>query len=289
MSFSDAELVALVDAGVTAAQLVAAIIAGREANRAKRAARLAGKMNEADSVRVADPDTSPGRAVTAAPPVSVGGPVKDRARRAAMLSSALRPAARRVLGQLIEHHNLRTGRCDPSVGRIAGILGLSDRSVRRALAQLEAGGLVARVIHGGQRHANAYRLDFAAMDRMGLGGGAATRTLESADPDSGVRQNLPRNLKPSGREERPQRAKLPDRRQGFLPLPIPGGRANVAAGQAEARVWRDIRHRWGDSETALSVVIGLDQAVFSEAHGRERDRPGTGIGVIERALRAVGG
>lgn len=331
MSFSDAELVALVGAGVTAAQLVAAIIAGREDARARRAARKAAKMNEADSIVVRDaldarhPDSgrvrvavpSPGQVAVVASEISVGGPVKDRARRAAMLTTALRPGARRVLGQLIEHHNLRTGRCDPSVGRMAGLVGLSARSVRRAIAQLEAAGLVARLIHGGQRHANAYRLDFDAMARLGLVGGTrqvvpakmndadsgtVTRTRESADPDSRVRQNLPRNLKPSEHQEKPVRARpnqpagarqkdrAPDRRQGWLPLPIPGGadRASVADGQAEKRVWQAMQGRWGRSETALALVLGLDAAVFEGAHAAERDRPGAGIGVIERALKVAG-
>lgn len=43
-----------------------------------------------------------------------------------------------VLLALADHHNQETGRCDPSVNRLCKTTGLSERSVRNGLRELEA-------------------------------------------------------------------------------------------------------------------------------------------------------
>lgn len=59
-------------------------------------------------------------------------------------------AALAVLAVLLAHRHGRAGRCDPSVPRIASMTGLSERTVQRTLQEVEALGLVTRVLRPGQ-------------------------------------------------------------------------------------------------------------------------------------------
>lgn len=66
-----------------------------------------------------------------------------------------------VLFHLAHCHNHETGRCDPSQEYLSSITGMGLRTVRRHLASLEAGGLIARQkrgIEGGGRVSDWYTL-----------------------------------------------------------------------------------------------------------------------------------
>lgn len=72
--------------------------------------------------------------------------------------------ARAVGGALIEHFNKRTGQCDPSIERLARMLGMGRSAVVEATAELcemdkttgQSLGLFVRVTHGGRSHRTAY-------------------------------------------------------------------------------------------------------------------------------------
>jgi DNA-binding transcriptional MocR family regulator len=72
------------------------------------------------------------------------------------LSEDLSPTSRRVAAALIEHFNRRTGRCDPSLARLAALLGVDRRTVIRAVRELTKKGYVVRTRHGGYNHRNSY-------------------------------------------------------------------------------------------------------------------------------------
>jgi hypothetical protein len=72
------------------------------------------------------------------------------------LSEDLSPTSRRVAAALIEHFNRRTGRCDPSLARLATLLGVDRRTVIRAVRELTKKGYVVRTRHGGFNHRNSY-------------------------------------------------------------------------------------------------------------------------------------
>lgn len=72
------------------------------------------------------------------------------------LSDDLSPTSRRVAAALIEHFNRRTGRCDPSLTRLAAVLGVDRRTVIRAVRELTKKGYVVRTRHGGYNHRNSY-------------------------------------------------------------------------------------------------------------------------------------
>jgi len=60
-----------------------------------------------------------------------------------------------VLVGLADFHNGKTGQCDPSIAEVAELIGLGATTIRRAIRQLEAGGLltVSGTLGGRQQHA----------------------------------------------------------------------------------------------------------------------------------------
>jgi hypothetical protein len=79
----------------------------------------------------------------------------------------LRPSDRRVAVTLIEHFNRRTGRCDPSLERIARLLGVCTRTVIRSTQRLEAAGLFRKVRHGGYSNRNSYVPNWSRLAELG--------------------------------------------------------------------------------------------------------------------------
>jgi DNA-binding MarR family transcriptional regulator len=83
--------------------------------------------------------------------------------------------ARLVLLCLANRHNQETGRCDPSIATICKDTGLSERSVRQGLRQLEAEGLIStvhrvqRTGRGKRNISNRYRLKGGAQYAGGMG------------------------------------------------------------------------------------------------------------------------
>lgn len=65
-------------------------------------------------------------------------------------------ATRRVAGAIIDHFNKRTGQCDPSIERLATLLGIDRATVIRATEALHELGFIEKVSHGGKAHRAAY-------------------------------------------------------------------------------------------------------------------------------------
>jgi hypothetical protein len=78
------------------------------------------------------------------------------AHKAINLTSDLSGTDKRVAGAIIDSFNRKTGQCDPSLGRIAGLLGISRRTVIRAVQRLEKLRLLRKRRHGGHSHRNSY-------------------------------------------------------------------------------------------------------------------------------------
>jgi DNA-binding MarR family transcriptional regulator len=66
-----------------------------------------------------------------------------------------------VLGQLLDHYNGGSGRCDPGQETLAEELGLTDRTVRNALAELQAAGFVKAVRRA--HRSNTYVINLEAI------------------------------------------------------------------------------------------------------------------------------
>ena len=102
------------------------------------------------------------------------------------LDTEMTPAEQAVLAVLIEHANPKTGQCNPSVTRIAKGVSRHRRTVFRALAGLQAKGLIDNLAknHNGARRrvSNAYQVTWEklrgtldAREAFGWHQGAAKR------------------------------------------------------------------------------------------------------------------
>lgn len=77
------------------------------------------------------------------------------------------PTRKAVLVSLADRHNKDTGRCDPSIARIAAETEFSERAVRKALSDLEEMGLIEREERrraDGSRRTYSYRFPHVAAD-----------------------------------------------------------------------------------------------------------------------------
>jgi hypothetical protein len=88
------------------------------------------------------------------------------AHKAINLATDLSNSEKRVAGAIIDHFNRRTGQCDPSLDRIAGLIGMSRRTVIRAISRLVKFGYFRRVRHGGHFHRNSYEPVWSRFSRV---------------------------------------------------------------------------------------------------------------------------
>jgi DNA-binding transcriptional MocR family regulator len=78
------------------------------------------------------------------------------AHKAISLAEDLTGTEKRVAATIIDHFNRKTGRCDPALGSIARLLGVSRRTVIRAVGSLVLKGYIRKTRHGGYFHRNSY-------------------------------------------------------------------------------------------------------------------------------------
>ena len=79
----------------------------------------------------------------------------SKAYQVLLLISDLAPSERKVGGILLKHFNRKSGRCDPSINRIADFAGLDRSTVINAIKSLVARGLFQKIVHGGRNQAAA--------------------------------------------------------------------------------------------------------------------------------------
>lgn len=100
----------------------------------------------------------------------VAPPVRDNditfAHKALNIVPGLTDAARRVAGAIIDHFNKRTGQCDPSIERLATMLGVDRATVIRATEKLHAAGLIEKISHGGNSHRTCYLPNWAQFNAV---------------------------------------------------------------------------------------------------------------------------
>lgn len=78
--------------------------------------------------------------------------------QAANTHPKISPLALKVFFRLLDHHNMKTGQCNPSMGTLAEALGASERGVRGAIRQLEKHGLITTDPGGGRHQSNSYTI-----------------------------------------------------------------------------------------------------------------------------------
>jgi len=217
-------------AAIVLAELARQRAEARVRRRCERA--VAAALFPVAEKRTPESDFTPTSKADSAEPLPRSAPIKSAARHGLVTTRRLRPAARAVGARLVEHLSLSSGRCDPSVGRLAADLQLTTVSVRRAIRELEAAQLLRREIHAGRGWSNRYILDLEAMAGLvepivAKADSAENRTPESLKPDSGVRLNgIHKQNSVAGVR---QCARPLDPRQPQMLLPIRGQVAEQAA------------------------------------------------------------
>lgn len=78
------------------------------------------------------------------------------AHKALNIVAGLTEATKRVAAAVIDHFNKRSGQCDPSIERLATLLGIDRATVIRATEKLHELGFIEKVSHGGKAHRAAY-------------------------------------------------------------------------------------------------------------------------------------
>lgn len=78
------------------------------------------------------------------------------AHKAISLSEELSGTEKRVAAVIVDHFNRKTGQCDPALDSIAKLLGVSRRTIIRAIGTLVRKGYFQKTRHGGKFHRNSY-------------------------------------------------------------------------------------------------------------------------------------
>lgn len=102
------------------------------------------------------------------------------------LLDCLSATEKRVGIAIVDSFNRRTGQCDPGFDRIAHLLGISRRTVIRAVNRLESARVLVRRRHGGNSHRNSYEPNWLQFRQEEAGWSARKRTrhwLDSVEPD----------------------------------------------------------------------------------------------------------
>lgn len=222
--------------------------------------------------------------------------------KALSLASGLNENDRRVGATLLEHFNRRTGRCDPSLGRIAHLLDIDIRTVIRSVRHLEEADLLRKHRHGGNLNRNQYDPNWLKLSELEAAWNArfkgfSTPTSRSRsqgqdchlDGDSSVTQTYPINNLPKATcsGSHPSRSNGP----GFhsnapRPTTPPTIRSSIAMRSAAERRWNDklLRRFISQPMTFADIVKGIDRAMQEAATDAELARPGAGFTYIMETL-----
>lgn len=173
----------------------------------------------------------------------------------------LSPAARRVGHELLQRVDRNTGLCWPSQERIAAALGLSDRSVRTAIAQLKALGFL--TWKASRRATNVYCLAVKALAAAAERLKASLRSQPRQDTQAEARAWA----KPSAEEAQIKPGKiLPPIQPYHLPL---------KAKQHSATLWQRLQNL---EPSILTAIVGTasEDDINTAAHF-EALKGGSGI------------
>jgi hypothetical protein len=96
-------------------------------------------------------------------------------------ANALSCTAKIVGSRIAMHHNIETGRCDPSIGMLVSGTGMSESTVRRAIRELEEAGW-AHVDRTRGRHSNSFELQTPTLSDMEGFNPVNDDSVEGANP-----------------------------------------------------------------------------------------------------------
>jgi DNA-binding transcriptional regulator YhcF (GntR family) len=212
------------------------------------------------------------------------------------LMEGLRPSERRVATALVEHYNRRTGRCDPSIERLAKLLAISIRTVIRATNRLEQSKLIRKARHGGYSHRNLYEPNWPEFRRLeAVWKEKLKRSSRRIEMSSSARQSC--HSPPDANVTQTYLSNLPSetcspRRGGNGPPshhPIAVNSSEVANEAAESRWSTSLTKRFATAPKMHAKLIeAIDDALRAEATAIERQHRGAGLNHVLRVLATRG-
>lgn len=224
-----------------------------------------------------------------------------------VLSANLPYRAVRVGHVLIWHANKHTGRCDPSMARLARETGQSIRNVQRALKELEAATVIRKTRHAGGAYTNAYAVQWSGLRKRhetwlqdnGLAADNPDKTVTpprtelSQTPDKTVHQTKEeqKNLTKEGKDEASQKGNqeeidLEDVRSIILPAkPKPPASKDVAYDKAKDRINDDAQKRLAE-EAYMGFVDAWNDEEMESAITAETNKRGAGFPLAQELMRA---
>ena len=222
--------------------------------------------------------------------------------KALSLASGLTENDRRVAATLLEHFNRKTGRCDPSLGRIARLLGINTRTVIRSVRHLEDAGLLRKHRHGGNLNRNQYEPIWLKLSELEAAWNARFKGFSAPlgqspsqgqgchlGSDSPVTQTYPNKNLPNATcsVSHPSRSNATASPSNSpRPTTPPTTRSSTAKRSAAERRWNDqlLRRFAAQPITYGDIVKGIDSAMQEAATDAELARPGAGFSYIIEAL-----
>jgi hypothetical protein len=209
---------------------------------------------------------------------------------------------RRVAAVLLEHFNRRTNQCDPSLRRIARLLGISTRTVIRSNHNLERAGLFKKTRHGGHFNRNFYEPIWSRFGEIEAEWRARFRTARSlmtemspvgcqpchVDGDSSDSQTCSSNLLnetcSKGLPKKEQKDKASSSWSSSTPVGTPS--AQAARVEAERRWTHALHKQFGHLPVTYAQIIDrIDAPMQEAATDAEMLRHGAGLLHILRELR----
>lgn len=242
------------------------------------------------------------------------------AHKAINLMPELSGTEKRIAAAIIDHFNRKTGQCDPGFKRIAWLLGLSRRTVIRAVSQIERTGILLKVRHGGHLQRNSYAPVWARFRELEAAWNARFNTnrarpshakmspgqcqVSPLPGDEIVTQTLLTNhlnetfpnkpdfSKAEGSCETTNRKRHSGRQmfKSNQTKQFESGKSAQASGEA-ARTAAE--RRWNDALTDCfvgtpmyaEIIASIDAAIVEAATHVEMHKPGTGLSCVLNYLR----
>lgn len=231
------------------------------------------------------------------------------------LAPNLLPNDRRVGSAIIDHFNRSTGQCDPGLERIAGLLGISSRTVIRAVKRLVKAGLFNVIRHGGRSNRNSYEPNWSAFAKLNdawrerFGRRRSTGTAVSPSTrqschlvhDNGVNQTCTSNLsKTTFRDDtiNPSSAETGSKGLGKgstfaalatiqRALTVSSTSSSVAARLAAQRRWdADLLRAFASHQRVYaSIIERIDEAIAAATTDAELKQRGGGLRFLIDQLR----
>jgi hypothetical protein len=226
---------------------------------------------------------------------------------------------KRIAGVILEHFNRKTGQCDPSLGRIARLAGVSRRTVIRSVSDLVRAGIFYVVRHGGHSQRNSYGpawLRFRELDALWRARfrGESTVDGSKASPETGQTCHVSRdepgtqtfltNQSKETRSDTPSSSKeQPTERTDCKGQPIneeskdelePVRSGNTKGRQVPLPAHTAAERRWNSEllqrySARPNVYAAIVDAITPDLQGAateaEMHRPGAGLALVLKQLQ----